>query len=228
MSTKVYTDGLFDFTSEPAIEALKLMKQIMAYSNPDILLEGSSDAGVNSTPDEVACAAQRVGLYFKYFNSPFRFAASWDDPRLLGVGPLPKFTNGEGSTVFWTTGCALFKYGQNKEKAAEYIRALTYDPQIWKDSIVGTPRRPSRPAAAIYVVLRGLEREQARLVAVRPSSSIRGAARPAKAIDNNLFGLQQFVIGKPIWETYLKGEEPDPKVAMPKAKDAVQAEIKKG
>ena len=28
-----------------------------------------------------------------------------------------------------------------------------------------------------------------------------------------MFGLQQFVIGKPIWETYLKGEEPDPKMA---------------
>ena len=139
MSTKVYTDGLFDFTSDPAIEALKLMKQIMAYSNPDILLEGSSDAGVNSTTDEIAFQAQRVGLYFKYFNAPLRMAASWDDPKLLHLGPLPKFTNGEGSTVFWTTGCALFKYGQNKEKAAEYIKALTYDQQIWKDSIVGTP-----------------------------------------------------------------------------------------
>jgi hypothetical protein len=35
MSTKVYTpEGLFDFTSEPAIEALKLMKQIMALFEP--------------------------------------------------------------------------------------------------------------------------------------------------------------------------------------------------
>ena len=82
-------------------------------------------------------AAQRVGLYFKYFNSPLRFAASWDDPKALHLGPLPKFANGEGSTVFWTTGCALFKHGKNKEKVAEYIKALTYDQQIWKDSIVG-------------------------------------------------------------------------------------------
>src|SRR5262249_6316209 len=50
-STKVYTDeGLFDFTSEGAIEALKLMKQIMALANPDILLEGATDGGVNGTP----------------------------------------------------------------------------------------------------------------------------------------------------------------------------------
>ena len=150
MSTKVYTpEGLFDFTSEPAIEALKLMKQIMAVANPDILLEGGSDAGVNGTPDEVAFATQRVGLYFKYFNAPLRMAATWDDPKLLHLGPLPKFANGEGSTVFWTTGCALFKYGKNKEKAAEYIKALTYDQQIWKDSIVGTQERSSGPAAAL-------------------------------------------------------------------------------
>ena len=203
MSTKVYTDGLFDFTSDPAIEALKLMKQIMAYSNPDILLEGSSDAGVNSTTDEIAFQAQRVGLYFKYFNAPLRMAASWDDPKLLHLGPLPKFANGEGSTVFWTTGCALFKYGQNKEKAAEYIKALTYDPQIWKDSIVGTPGvHPGQlpPYKSIY----------ADWDAKKPDwmppfvGLVRSQLDRAKAIDNNLFGLQQFVIGKPIWETYLK------------------------
>ncbi len=35
--------GSIDFTSEPAIEALKLMKEIMALSHPDILLAGASD-----------------------------------------------------------------------------------------------------------------------------------------------------------------------------------------
>jgi len=228
MSTKVYTpEGLFDFTSEPAIEALKLMKQIMAMANPDILLEGASDAGVNGTPDEVAFAAQRVGLYFKYFNAPLRMAESWDDPKQCHLGPLPKFANGEGSTVFWTTGCALFKYGQNKEKAAEYIKALTYDPQIWKDSIVGSNGvHPGQlpPYKSIY----------ADWDAKKPDwmppfvGLVHSQLEKAKAIENHLFGLNQFVIGKPIWETYLKGEEPDPKVAMQKVVDAVQAEMKKG
>src|SRR5271170_8039821 len=228
MSIKVYTpDGLFDFTSEPAIEALKLMKQIMAFSNPDILLEGSSDAGVNGTTDEIAFATQRVGLYFKYFNAPLRMAASWDDPKLLHLGPLPKFTNGEGSTVFWTTGCALFKYGQNKEKAAEYIKALTYDRQIWKDSIVGTKTvhmGQLPPYKSIY----------AEWSANKPDwmppfvGLVRDQLDKAKAITNHLFGLQQFVIGKPIWEAYLKGQEPDPKAAMQKVVEAVQAEIKRG
>ena len=57
---------------------------------------------------------------------------------------------------------------------------------------------------------------------------VRGQLDSAKAITNHIFGLQQFVIGKPIWETYLKGEEADPKVAMQKVVDAVQAEIKRG
>ena len=165
--------------------------------------------------------------YFKYFNAPLRMAASWDDPKLLHLGPLPKFANGEGSTVFWTTGCALFKYGQNKEKAAEYIKALTYDPQIWKDSIVGTKSgHPGQlpPYKSIY----------ADWNANKPDwmppfvSLVRGQLDRAKAINNNLFGLQQFVIGKPIWETYLKGEEADPKVAMQKAMDAVAGRGEEG
>src|SRR3984957_11276415 len=228
LSTKVYTpEGLFDFTSEPAIEALKLMKQIIATSNPDILLEGGSDGGVNGTTDELAFASQRVGLYFKYFNAPLRMATSWDDPKLLHLGPLPKFANGEGSTVFWTTGCALFKYGQNKEKAAEYIKALTYDSQIWKDSIVGTPGvHPGQlpPYTSIYSGWNANKPDW-----MPPFVSlVRSQLDKAKAIDNHVFGLQQFVIGKPIWESYLKGDEPDPKVAMTKVMQAVQAEIKKG
>jgi len=228
MSPDCYTsEGLFDFTGEPAIEALKMMKEIMAIANPDILLEGASDGGVNGTPDEVAFATQRVGLYFKYFNAPLRMAASWDDPTQLHLGPLPKFANGAGSTVFWTTGCALFKHGKNKEKAAEYIKALTYDAQIWKDSIVGTPgTHPGQlpPYKSIY----------ADWDANKPDwmppfvSLVRSQLDVAKAITNHLFGLQQFVIGKPIWEAYLKGDESDPKAAMQKVVDAVQAEMKKG
>ena len=228
MSSHVYTsEGLFDFTNDAAVEALMLMKKIMAVSHPDILLEGATDGGVNGTPDEVAFAAQRVGYYTKYFNAPLRMAQNWDDPKLLHLGPLPKFTNGEGSTVFWTTGSALFKYGKNKEKAAEYIKALTYDRQIWKDSIAGTPSgHPGQlpPYKSIY----------AEWAAAPPDwmpafvALVRGQLDRAKAINNNIFGLQQFVIGKPIWETYLKGTESNPKVALQNVVDAVHAEMKRG
>jgi multiple sugar transport system substrate-binding protein len=228
MSSDVYTsEGLFDFTSDPAIEALMLMKKIMALSHPDILLAGATDGGVNGTPDEVAFAAQRVGYYTKYFNAPLRMAQYWDDPTQLKLARQPKFANGEGSTVFWTTGSCLLKYGENKEKAAEYLKALTYDPQIWHDSIAGTETaHPGQlpPYSSIY----------AEWTANPPDwmpdfvGLVRSQLDQAKAINNHLFGLQQFVIGQPVWETYLKGEEEDPRVAMQNVVDAVQAEMKRG
>ncbi len=224
----VYTaEGLFDFTSDAAIEALVLMKKILALSSPDILLEGTSDGGVSGTPDEVAFAAQRVGYLTKYFNAPLRMAQYWDDPKALRLGKLPKFSKGQGATVFWTTGCALFKHGQNKEKAAEYIRALTYDRQIWKELIAGVDNvQPGQlpPYRSIYA-----EWDKAKPAWLPDFVTLmRGELDSARAIRNNLFGLQQFVIGKPIWESYLKGAEPDPKAAMKRVAEAVQAEIKRG
>ena len=53
-------DATVAFSKDAAIEALMLMKNIMRDSNPDILLAGTSDGGMNGTPDEVAFAAQRV------------------------------------------------------------------------------------------------------------------------------------------------------------------------
>jgi hypothetical protein len=129
--------------------------------------------------------------------------------------------------VFWTTGSCLLKHGENKEQAAEYIKALTYDPQIWQDSIAGTETsHPGQlpPYSSIY----------AEWDASPPDwmpefvSLIRGQLDQARAITNHLFGLQQFVIGQPVWETYLKGEEPDPRVAMQNVVDTVQAELKRG
>ena len=228
LSSDVYTDeGLFDFTSDAAVEALMLMKKVMEMSHPDILLAGATDGGVNGTPDEVAFAAQRVGYYTKYFNAPLRMAQYWDDPKALHMGPLPKFAGGEGSTVFWTTGAALFKHGQNKEKAAEYVRALTYDRQIWQDSIAGTETaHPGQlpPYQSLY----------AEWDADKPDwlpdfvGLVRGQLDQAKAITNHLFGLQQFIIGQPVWETYLTGEESDPKVALANVVDAVKAEMDRG
>jgi hypothetical protein len=57
---------------------------------------------------------------------------------------------------------------------------------------------------------------------------VRGQLDRAKAITNHLFGLQQFVIGKPHWEKFLKGEEADPMVAMQAVIAAVEAEMKRG
>lgn len=227
LSTDVYTEeGLFDFTSEPAIEALLLMKEMMALSHPDVLLEGATDGGVNGTPDEVAFAAQKVAYYCKYQNAPLRMAANWPDPSKLGLAALPKFANGEGATVFWTTGSCLFKHGKNKEQAAEYIKSLTYDAQIWQDSIAGTETaHPGQlpPYKSIY----------ADWDANKPDwmpefvGLVRSQLDVAKAITNHLFGLSQFQIGKPHWEKFLTGEESDPMAAMQAVVAAVKAEMEK-
>jgi multiple sugar transport system substrate-binding protein len=106
------------------------------------------------------------------------------------------------------------------------MKALTYNEQIWQDSIVGTPTaHPGQlpPYNSIY----------AKWDAEKPSwmqpfvALIRAQLDIAKAIPNHAFGVQQFVIGKPLWEKYLKGEEADPKKALQEAMDAVNAEVKK-
>ncbi|HET7093737.1 MAG TPA: extracellular solute-binding protein, partial [Thermomicrobiales bacterium] len=137
ISTDVYDKetGLFLWNSDPAVQALEIMKEMMPLANPDVLNEGTTDGGVNGTPDEGAFAAQQVAYYVKYQNAHLRFASTWDDPKKLRLAALPKVEGGAGGTVFWTTGAALFKYGQNKQEAAQYMKALTYDTRIWKRSL---------------------------------------------------------------------------------------------
>jgi len=219
---------LYDFTSEPAVQALEIMKQMLDLSSANALQPGTTDGGVNQTPDEVAFAAQRVAYYIKYQNAPLRFAANWPDPKALKMAGLPKPSGGEGATVFWTTGACLFKYGQNKEKAAEYMKALTYNDQIWKDSISGSASGQPGQLPSFQSIYAKWDQEKPDWLQAQPwVSLLLDQLKVAKAIPNHAFGLQQFIIGQPIWEKYLKGEESDPKKVMQEAKDAVVAEIKK-
>lgn len=219
---------LFDFTSEPAIQALMIMKQMLDLSSANALQPGATDGGVNQTPDEIAFTAELVPYYIKYQNAPLRMATKWKDPAQFRMGALPKAKGGEGGTVFWDTGAVLFKYGKNKEKAAEYVKTLTYEPQIWKDSIAGSPSgHPGQlpPYKSIYDAWKASPPDW--LTAQSWVPVVGAALASAKAIPSHQFGYQQFVIGRPIWEKYLKGEEKDPKKVMQEVKDAVVAEIKK-
>jgi multiple sugar transport system substrate-binding protein len=219
---------LFDFTSEPAIEALKVMKQMLDLSSANALQPGTTDAGVNNTPDEVAFGSEAVAYYVKYQNAPLRYANNWADPTALRMGALPKAAGGAGATVFWSTGACLFKHGQNKERAAEYMKELTYNARIWKDSIGGSDTgHPGHlpPYASIYAEWETSQPEW--LTSQTWVPLVRGQLEVAQAIPNHAFGLSQFQIGKQFWEKYLTGEEPDPMVAAQAAKDAVVAEIEK-
>jgi ABC-type glycerol-3-phosphate transport system substrate-binding protein len=227
LSTKVYTaDGRFDFNNDAVVEALKLMKQIKDIGPANLLEPGATDGGVNGTPDEVAFGAEKAGFYFKYFNAPYRMAANWKDPKQLRIGPYPKFASGEGSTVFWTTGACLFKHGKNKEKAAEYMKTITYEPKIWQDSIVGTASAHPVQLPPYTSIYKGW-------AANKPGwlpdavNTISGQLPIAKAITNHLFGLKQFQIARPIYEKYLRGEEKDEKKVLKECFDAVTAELAK-
>lgn len=220
---------LYDFTSEPALQALEIMKQMLELSSANALQPGSTDGGVNLTPDEVAFGAQRVAYYIKYQNAPLRFAQRWEDPTALRMAALPKAVGGEGATVFWTTGACLFKHGQNKEKAVEYLKTIVYNMNIWKDSIAGIPsgHQPGQ-LPAFQSVWDDLNKENPDWLQANPwTNLILDQLKVAKAIPNHAYGLQQFILGRPHWEKYLLGEEPDPKVAMQAAKDAVVEEMKK-
>jgi hypothetical protein len=57
--------------------------------------------------------------------------------------------------------------------------------------------------------------------------TVRKELATSTAIRTHKFGLTQFVIGKPAWEAYLKGDEKNAKTALAKAKALVAAEVKK-
>jgi ABC-type glycerol-3-phosphate transport system substrate-binding protein len=218
------TVPLFDFTSDAAVQSLMTMKQMFDLGPANLLQPGATDAGVNQTPDEVAFGAEAGAYYVKYQNAPLRFASTWADPSALRMGALP--TGGGDATVFWTTGACLFKNGQNKEAAAEYMQALTYNERIWRDSIGGSETaHPGQlpPYASIYAAWE--EETPDWLAAQSWVPLVRGQLDAAMAIPNHAFGLQQFQIGKEHWDRYLTGEETDPLVALQAAKDAVVATI---
>jgi multiple sugar transport system substrate-binding protein len=222
-----YAPGLFDFTSDAAVNALEVMKRMKELANPNVLEPGRTDAGVNATPDEDVFAARQVAYYVKYQNAPIRFAATWPDPSKLRMAGLPKQPGGAGATVFWTTGSALFKYGQNKQQAADYLRFLTYNQLVWRRSLGTALKGNHAGQLAPYSSLWNRWSKNPPSWLPQWGPLVFNQLKVSRAIRTNKFGLQQFVIGQPYWEKYLKGDEKDPKKALLAAKNAVYAEYKK-
>jgi multiple sugar transport system substrate-binding protein len=226
-STNVYTPaGLFNFTSDAAVNALEVMKRMMEVAPNNILEPGTTDAGVNVTPDEQAFGARQAAYYIKYQNAPTRFAGTWPDPSKLGIAGLPKQPGGKGATVFWNTGAALFKYGQNKQQAADYMRYLTYDQRIWRQS-QGKDVRGAPGQLAPYQSLWKKWQASPPPWMADWAFTVLNQLKVSQAIRTHKFGLQQFVIGQPGWEEYLKGETSNPRTALRKARDLVLKEVRK-
>ena len=226
-NTNVYTEaGLFDFTSDAAVNALEVMKRLMEVAPKNILEEGKVDGGVNTTPDEEAFAARQAAYYVKYQNAPTRFAGTWPNPAVLHIAGLPKKPGGAGGTVFWNTGAALFKHGQNKQLAADYMRFLTYDVRIWKHALGKDVRGASGQLSPYRSHWAKWEKSPPSWMA-EWAFTVKKELATSKAIRTHKFGLTQFVLGKPAWEAYLKGDEKNAKKALAKAKALVLAEVKK-
>jgi multiple sugar transport system substrate-binding protein len=232
ISTDVYTaEGLFRYTSDAAVQAIELMKRMLEFSTTDLLQEGTTDGGVNNTPDEQIYSAQQAGYYIKYQNAHLRFAATWPDPSQNRLGALPVQEGGAGGTVFWDTGAVLFKYGQNKQKAAEFLVTLSKDDRIWEESIAGNAET-GIPAVGQLPILQSKwaewEAAPPDFITANPwAVQVKDGLAKASAIAPSILAASQFTVARPEWVKYLKGEEADAKTALQKAQDAVAAEYKK-
>jgi ABC-type glycerol-3-phosphate transport system substrate-binding protein len=233
ISTDVYEPetGLFMWNSDPAVQALEIMKRMMEYANPDVLNEGTTDGGVNQTPDEIAFQQGLVPYYIKYQNAPMRFAATWPDPSKLQMAALPAQEGGSGGTVFWDTGAALFTHGLNKQAAADYMTALTTDQRIWQESIDGDEANGVPPVGQIPVLNSVWEEYTTNppdWLAANPwATTVWNSLPQASAIAPSKLAITQFNVAAPFYSAYLSGDEADAKTALTKAYDAVQAEFAK-
>ncbi|HEX5991745.1 MAG TPA: extracellular solute-binding protein [Thermomicrobiales bacterium] len=220
--------GIFMWNSDPAVEALEIMKRMMPLANPDVLQPGKTDGGVNQTPDEQVFASKAAAYYIKYQNAHLRFASTWEDPSRLRLAALPKTEDGVGGTVFWTTGAVLMKYGQDKEQAGQYMDTLTHDQRIWQHSVQG--ELPAEPAVGQLPVYSTVWDEYE---ANRPewmtdwAFAIKDGLGAAQAIAPTRLAISQFDVAAPFYHAYLSGEESDAKTALTNALDAVMAEYEK-
>ena len=143
-STNVYTPaGLFDFTSDAAVNALEIMKRLMEVAPKNILEEGKTDGGVNITPDEEAFSARQAAYYIKYQNAPTRFAGTWPDPSKLHIAGLPKARSGAAP-------CS----GTRAQRSSSTGRTSSRRPPTWSTSL-GTCASGSTLSARMSGARRG-------------------------------------------------------------------------
>jgi multiple sugar transport system substrate-binding protein len=230
IDTDVYTpDGLFMYDSEPAVQALEILKRMMELTISDVLTPGEPSAPV--LVDEAAFAGQQAAYMFKYQNSPLRHASQWPDPSKLMIARLPAPEGGVGGTVFWDTGAVLFKFGKNKEQAVSYFTAFSTDDRVWEGSVVGDLDEGVPPAGQLPVLQSKWAEWEANppewLTANPWTYEIYDSLANASAIAPSILAVTQFNVARPEWHKYLTGEVPDAKTAATNAMNAVRAEFKR-
>ncbi|MFM8594106.1 MAG: extracellular solute-binding protein, partial [Chloroflexota bacterium] len=217
--------GIFQWNSDPAVQALEIMKEMMPLANPDVLNEGTTDAGVNGTPDEQAFASGQAAYYIKYQNAHLRFSSTWADPSMLRLAALPKAADGVGGTVFWTTGAVMMQYGHDKEAAVQYMTNLSTDQRIWQHSVQGDASKNETAVGQLPVmqsIWAGYEKEQPDWLADW-AFAIKDGLGAANAIAPTKMSISQFTTATPFYVAYLKGEESDANPPLTMALDAVLA-----
>jgi maltose-binding protein MalE len=230
INTDIYDEnGLLIWNHDTVVEALEIMKQMMEVTIPDVLNEGTSDGGVNQTPDEVAFGQQLAPYYFKYQNAPMRYSATWQDPSQLRIGALPKTADGVGGTVFWCTGAALFANGANQQAAADYMMALTNDLRVWEGSIAGRVDEGVPPVGQLPLystIWDGFNSAPPEwLTGKEWAFDIWNALPNASAIAPSKLSITQFNVATPFYTAYLRGDSADARAALTEAYDAVQKEF---
>ena len=150
---------------------------------------------------------------------------NWDDPNLLHLGPLPKFANGAGSTVFWTTGSRAVQVRPEQGEG----RRVHQGPHLRPADLEGLDRRhaerPSRPAAALQVDLCRVGRQPAGLDAALRRAGPRPARQGQGDREQHLRPPAVRRSASRSGRPTSRARSPIPKVAMQKVMDAVKAEM---
>ena len=106
------------------------------------------------------------------------------------------------------------------------MKTLTYDTRIWQHALGKDVRGASGQLSPYRSHWAKWEKNPPSWMADW-AFTVKNELATSKAIRTHSFGLTQFVLGKPAWEAYLKGDEKNPKRALAKAQAIVLAEVKK-
>ncbi|HET8523127.1 MAG TPA: extracellular solute-binding protein [Thermomicrobiales bacterium] len=218
--------GLFMWNSDAAVQALEIMRRVYEVANPDLIKTTGSgpDDGVAETADVGAFVSQQAAYCIKDQHASSQLINAWPDPTNLRLFPLPLAKAGVGGTAFWDTGAVLLTNGRNKQQAAEYLKALTYDQRMWEGSLV--PNSATDTAGGQLPIYEstwdGLKENPPEEVEEDPwAFATRDRLDQSRSIASTKLGIRQFEIAQPYYVAYLTGDENDAKRALTRAMDAV-------